>query len=124
MGVVPRHVEVTCFAGAVGEGPATEFKAFLDVYRDLPDPDNCIANPKTCTLPTKTNVKYALSAAIAIRCDAKNAANVFDLVKRFDAEFMILTLNLITNGPKSAEIVSTKAFTALATDERLRKLLV
>ena len=124
MGVVPRHLEVTCFAGAVGEGPATEFKAFVDIFRDLPDPDLCIADPANAVLPTKTNVKYALAAAIAIRCDGKNAANVFELIRRFDAEFMVLTLNLIVNGPNSKAVTATKAFATLATDERLRKLLV
>ncbi len=121
---VPKHLETECFGGAVGKGPATEFKAFLDIYRDLPDPDHCIAHPETAELPAKINVKYALSAAIAVRATAKNAENVFKLVKRFDAEFMVLTLNLIVNGANAKEVTATKAFAALATDQRLRSLLV
>jgi hypothetical protein len=124
IGSVPKHLEAECFAGAVGKGPSTEFKAFLEIYRDLPDPDKCIADPDNAELPTKINVKYALSAAIAIRATAKNAENVFKLVKRFDAEFMVLTLNLIVNGPNAEAVTTTKAFASLATDRRLRDLLV
>jgi hypothetical protein len=124
MGVVPKHVEVTCFAGAVGEGPATEFKAFLDVFRDLPDPDAAIKNPASAVMPTKTNVKYAFAAAIAMRGNKKTADNFFELILRFDPEFMMLAVNLALHGPNAKELQATPAFTKFVQNESLRKLLV
>jgi hypothetical protein len=124
MGVVPRHVEVACFAGAVGEGPALEFKAFLDVYRDLPDPDACLADPAKATMPTKTNVKYAFAAAVANRGKKENAANFFALIERFDPEFMMLAINMALRGPNAKELQATPAFTKFVQGKVLRDLLI
>ena len=124
MGVVPKHVEVTCFAGAVGAGPATEFKAFLDVFRDLPDPDKSLKDPDDAVLPTKTNVKYAFAAAIAMRGKASNATNFFKLILRFDPEFMMLAANMALRGPNSKELTATKAFQEFAVTKDIQQLLV
>ena len=124
MGVVPKHLETTCFAGAVGDGPATEFKAFLDVFRDLPDPDAAMKDPASAVLPTKTNVKYAFAAAIAMRGNKKTAENFFELIMRFDPEFMMLAVNLALHGPNAAELQATPAFTKFVQNDNLRKLLV
>ncbi len=39
MGVVPKHLEHISYAGSVGEGAATELVSFLQIYRELPNPD-------------------------------------------------------------------------------------
>lgn len=124
MGVVPKHVEIACFAGAVGEGPAAEFKAFLDIYRHLPDPDAAIANPASAVMPDKTNVKYAFAAAIALRGNGKNAENFFELIKRFDPEFMMLAVNIALRGPNKDEFTRSAAFTKFVQTKALRDLLI
>lgn len=124
MGVVPRHVEFACFAGAVGEGPATEFKAFLSVFRNLPDPDYALLYPAVAEIPTKTEIKYAFAAAIAHRARKDNAQNFFDLILRFDPEFMMLAVNMALRGQHSKDIQNTPAFTKFVQNDKLKDLII
>ncbi len=47
-----------CIAGAVGEGPASEFAGFVEVMRELPD-ENLIINGRPSEFPSKPDVLYA-----------------------------------------------------------------
>lgn len=123
MGVIPKHVEVACFAGAVGEAAAIEFKGFLDVYRDLPDPEAALKNPEQAALPTKTNVKYAFAAAIALRGNGKNAENFFALISRFDPEFTMLAINIAVRGPNKDELTKSPHFIKFIQTKQMRDLL-
>lgn len=55
-------------AGAVGEGPAAEFAAFVELYRSLPPLDSILANPAAAPVPTKPSVVYALVGALTEKC--------------------------------------------------------
>ncbi len=89
----PQHVHMGV-AGLVGEGPAAEFAAFLEVYRDLPDLDTVLAKPATCTLPeSNPMVMYALSTALSEKSKAlDNLDNLATLGQRFKQEFSALCL--------------------------------
>lgn len=80
--------------GLVGEGPAAEFTAFLQVYRDLPDLDGVLANPLKATIPASNPaVMYALSTALAEK--SRSMDKLDDLAAyagRFPAEFSALCL--------------------------------
>src|SRR3990167_879848 len=64
-------LELIALSGAVGEGVAGEFMAYLKLYRDIPDPDEIIKNPEKGKVPEKADVLYALCAALAYRCTTK-----------------------------------------------------
>lgn len=53
MGVVPKELELISYAGAVGEGPATELMAFVEIYRELPSPAAVLAAPDAAPIPEK-----------------------------------------------------------------------
>lgn len=111
IGKVPAEAEFECFKGAVGEGPAGEFVAFLQLYRELPDPDLVIKNPDTHPIPTgKPSVMFALTGALASRATPDN----FDALLRFyqrpemPAEFMVLLVrDAVARCP---EVQDTDAF--------------
>lgn len=54
-------------AGAVGEGAAAEFSAFVQIYRNLPDPDKVLASPATFQVPDDSSVLFALCGALVDR---------------------------------------------------------
>ena len=53
------------FAGAVGTGAATEFSGFLRMFRELPNIDAILVNPRTEPLPENAATQYAVASALA-----------------------------------------------------------
>ncbi len=70
MGFAPE-VEAAVLAGAVGAGAATEFRAYLGMYRALPNIDAVFLNPRTAPIPDDPAALYAVTTAIAHKCDKK-----------------------------------------------------
>jgi len=90
---LPSYLEYEVFAGAAGEGFATEFMAFLKIYRNLPDPDEVIANPETFKLPDankEPSVMFALLGAIAHRANTGNFDNIVKIANRLPTEFSVM----------------------------------
>lgn len=80
-------------AGAAGEGFATEFNAFLMVWRSIPDLDALIANPHTAMVPTgDPSLTVAVACALAHRADSKNFANVLTYLGRLPKEYEVLAV--------------------------------
>lgn len=112
---VPIDAEMECIAGAVGEGAASEFKAFLNVYRKLPNPDDVIANPDKHDVPEETSVKYALSSALAYRATTENFGNVMQFMKKMPKEYAVLVA--LSASRKDCNIQQTKAFIKWAIED-------
>jgi hypothetical protein len=90
LGKVDPNLEFEVFKGDVGEGPAAEFKGFLQIYRKLPSPDAIILNPKGTDVPSEPATLYALCGALAARTAADNFGRIMEYVKRMPAEFSVL----------------------------------
>jgi len=114
--VVPLEAEYECFKGAVGEGAAAEFKGFMEVYRQLPNPDNVILHPDTADVPTDPATLYALSGALAERATETNFSRVIKYTGRMPPEFSVLTVSFATR--KNAELANTDAFNRWAVDHQ------
>ena len=100
---ITGNVLFECLKGAAGEGFATELMAFLEVYEKMPDPDYCIANPETVTIPDVTespDVIYALSGAVARLSEKKNYDNVLMFAARLPKEFEVLLVKDSIRGNK------------------------
>lgn len=112
LGKVPRELEFPVIAGAVGEGAAAEFVAFLRTYRDLPDPDDLMKRPESARIPTELSALYALTSALAYRASVQTFAAIYTYAERLrvagHAEFGVLLLkDSYLHDPK---IATTKAF--------------
>lgn len=90
-------------AGAAGEGFATEFGAFLQVWKSLPDIESLIANPATAPLPdlTRPSLVIATVTAIAYRATIKNLANVITYLERLPKEFEMIAIQDATARDKA-----------------------
>jgi len=92
---LPKNMEYTAFAGAAGEGFATEFSAFLDIHRDLPDPDWVLMNPTLVDIPSiedKPSVLYALCAAVSSKASHNNMERFVTLANRFPDDFSVMMM--------------------------------
>lgn len=90
MGIIPRHLEHAVFSGDVGEGPAAEFLAFLKIYRNLPNPDSILLNPKKAPVPEDAATQYAVCGALLERVTEQNFGRAFTYIERISPEFTVL----------------------------------
>lgn len=112
IGTVSPQAELECFQGRIGEGHGVEFKAFMDMYRKLPNPDAVLLNPDTHAVPTEGSVLYALSGALARRATDNNMKRVMTFANRMPPEFTVL---LVKDALKlTPSVASTPEFTAWA----------
>jgi len=90
IGVVHPTLEFPVFKGDVGEGAAAEFLAFLQIFRDLPSPDEIVLNPDKVAVPDKPATLYALCGALANRVTEVNFGRIMVYVNRMPPEFSVL----------------------------------
>lgn len=107
-GTIPAEAELEAYAGCVGEGPAAEFKAFMSLFRELPDPDTVLAQADTFELPTKQSIRYALCGAIAHRANKDNMDAVCTIALRMPPEFGVLIM--LTCAKRDGALQNTKGF--------------
>jgi hypothetical protein len=84
-----QETEHELLAGTVGDGTALEFEAFLQIARDLPNPDSIIANPNKGDVPKKPATLYAIVGALAHRATPKNFDKVLAYFQRLPTEYAV-----------------------------------
>lgn len=115
LGVVPKELEFPTFSGDVGEGPASEFMAFLKIYRDLPSPDAILMDPKKHPVPDSPAVLYALVGALSHKATSVNFERALTYIRRLPPEYSVLFIRDAT--ARLPELFSTKAYIDWASKE-------
>jgi MoxR-like ATPase len=83
-------IEHELFAGAVGSGAATEFSAFLQMFRELPNIDAILVNPHQEPVPENAAAQYAVASALAHRASDTNFDRICVYLDRMPTEFCVL----------------------------------
>ena len=83
-------LEHELFAGAVGSGAATEFSAFVRMFRELPNIDAILLNPLQEPVPESAAAQYAIASALARRASETNFDRVCVYLNRMPTEFRVL----------------------------------
>jgi MoxR-like ATPase len=110
LGVVPPEAEFESFKGAVGEGAAAEFVAFVRIFRKLPNPDAILLNPTTSDVPTDPATLYALCGALSQRATEANFDRVVTYCDRMNPpEFSVLAVSYACR--RNPDLANTQAFT-------------
>lgn len=108
-------------AGAVGEGPAAEFWAFVDTWQELATYLPAIRkDPEGVELPAEfvkdkskgMSLTYAITVAISGELDKKNVDHMHKFLTRLEPEYVILCWQLAINRDKALR--STKSFLEFA----------
>ena len=77
-------------AGAVGTGAATEFSAFLRMFRELPNIDSILLNPTQEPVPENAAAQYAVASALARCASDTNFDRIRLYLNRLPTEFRVL----------------------------------
>jgi hypothetical protein len=104
-------VEHALFSGAVGVGAASEFSAFIRLYRQMPSLDGILLNPDSALVPDEPSALYAVSAGLARRANAGNIARVMQYAERMPEEYNVLTIKL-ASACTTTGVTSTREFTS------------
>ena len=111
LGLGPE-LEFETFAGAAGEGFASELTGFLQICRQLPDPKLILLDPDGAEVPQDPATLYALTGALARNASPDNMGALVSYANRLPAEFSVL---LVTDAQKqNPEIVGTRAYATWA----------
>lgn len=103
-----KDIEFELFSGIVGEGAAAEFFGFLKMYRELPDLDAILMDPKGSKVPEDPAALYAVAGGLARKSSPDNFNRVIQYADRLPVEFSVL---MVRDSVKlNAEVAKTKAF--------------
>ena len=78
--------------GTVGEGPATEFRAFCDVYKDLPTIEDMLENPTLVNIPREPGHQYAMTTLISHHANDDTIEALMIVAKKLPIEFQVVVL--------------------------------
>jgi len=112
---LPNELQFEAFKGAAGEGFAAEYKAFLDIFRSLPNIDQIFLSPDTVDVPKEPAVLYAVSGALASRINDVNAANAFRYINRLPVEIGVACVKDTVT--RNVAITETMAYIDWAVDK-------
>lgn len=115
---VPKDLRLKLFSGAIGSARAMEFIGFLDIFQEIPDPDEVLLNPSGAEIPEKPGHLYALCGALAARATVNNLERIITYANRFEKEeFNVLMVrDAIRKEPK--KLCKTPAFTKWISDHQ------
>ena len=88
----PKSVEYAYLGGAAGSLAASEFLAFVRIWQHLPNVEQILKDPTGFQAPTKPDILFALSGALAAKATKKNAANFFSVVSKLGRDFSVLAV--------------------------------
>lgn len=97
------ELEFPMYAGCCGEVFATEYTAFLKIFRSIKDPEKYLKNPNE-PLPQDESILYALTAAISAMANRQNVNKVYDFAMRLEGEYStFLVFSMIQRDKKLSE---------------------
>lgn len=109
---LPQKFEFEVFSGAVGQAYAAEYCAFLEMYRNMPNTDAIIANPKGAPIPTEPAILYGLSGALAHRMNDTNIGAIVTYIERLPGEMQAVCMKDATT--RKPQLANTRDFIRFA----------
>lgn len=105
-------IEHELYSGCIGEGVAAEFVGFMKYYRDLPNLDSLLMNPKQAPVPEQPATLYALSTGLAMKATEDNMDRLVEYALRMPAEFQVLLMKDAST--RDNNLTNTRAFNTWA----------
>ena len=81
--------------GTVGQGVATEFYTFTQIYQNMLTFDQVVADPKGVTVPTRPDVLYAMTGLLGAKVTKQTLPQVCDFIRRLKGDFQMIALREI-----------------------------
>jgi len=97
---IPAELEFEVFSGAAGSAFASELVGFLQIFRNLPNPDMILLNPDAAEVPGDPATLYALCGALVRRANDNTIDRLVKYFNRMPAEFSVVAMaSSITRDP-------------------------
>lgn len=107
---MPSEDEHALIAGTIGQGAATELRAFLKVSRDLPTIDEISVAPDTTKVPAEPATLYALITTLSMATKTPAAFSKFmEYVQRMETEWQVVYVRDCLR--QDAKVANVPAFT-------------
>ena len=90
-----REILSAQIKGAVGEGAGTEFLAYLDMRKELPDIEKIFAGENILPPKDKIDIACALGTALALRATPQQFNRVLEYSLKLPAEVAVITGKLL-----------------------------
>ncbi len=95
-------------SGTVGQGAATEFIGYCEVYKQLPTFAEIEANPATATVPYEPSATYAVVGMVANGTTKANLKRCLAYLGRLPPEFLVLAMKQMIQNDRT--ITSTPEY--------------
>lgn len=112
----PEHVKHTIIAGLVGEGPALEFWAFVEVMSKVVPISRILREPDTTPVPEEMSMAYATAVSIAGSMKPETTKALHTYLKRMDPELLVLAWQLAIR--RDPDIDTTPEFVEMSRTHR------
>lgn len=109
---MPEAIKDASIEGAIGVGPAAEFRGFCKVIKDMPSMAAIAADPRGVPVSDKPEVRWAVAVGIAGAMDAKNTGAFQTYLDRMDPEFGILAWQIGLR--RNETLIGTPEFIAMS----------
>jgi hypothetical protein len=90
------EIKEAAMIGAIGEGPAVQFLAHVDVWQSLPNIEKILAHPDSYPVPEELSIRYATAMHVSEKMTLANVDKLHIYLTRFTAEFVVMAWQLAT----------------------------
>lgn len=105
---MPMNVKLASMSGSVGEGPAVEFMAFIDIMSKISPIEEIVANPTKVPVSTELDMQWAMATHVAGHMTKATADQLHQFLARLEPEMTVMAWTLAIN--RDDEITDTNAF--------------
>ena len=105
---MPQAVKHAAMTGAVGEGPASEFLGFVEVWQSIIPVEDILKDPEGVALPEELSTRYATAVNVSGSLSVDTADQLHRFLKRLDPEYVVLAWQLAIK--RDEALFSTNAF--------------
>ena len=91
---LPEKLLFEAVKGATGEAFASEYTAFIRVYKELPTIKEIQADPKNCKVPTEVSAKFAIMGMVLDAITSANMGKFLIYLDRLGNEITTATMKL------------------------------
>lgn len=109
---MPDKIKWAAMAGAIGDGPTIEAKAFIEVWSKIIPIEKIIADPKGTAISEEPSMQYAMTMHISGHMAKENVKPLTVYLSRMTPEFSILAWQMAIKRDKS--IYATSEYVAFA----------
>jgi hypothetical protein len=110
---LPEQLYFDNVAGEVGEGAAAEYTGFRKIFRQLPNIDALLLDPKGADVPDDPAVRFAITGALARKATKDNFDRITAYTQRLPKEFDVMTVKDALKINK--DVQHTRSFSEWAT---------